>query len=135
MLHRATNRWTGGRLELIAKDVVPHAPIVAAPSDEARPRKRAPKGPLVEGAPLARSRHCSRDDARKRAQETLQGLAPFHANEQMHMRTDVGKIVDANAVARGASARGFTHQAFVPAQRPRATRPLAMEREVGMSRR
>src|SRR5262252_6771640 len=81
--------------DAIAKDVVANAPVIATPSNDARPGERAPEGAAPQGLAPSCPGDDPRDDSCERAQETLKILSPSRPYQQVHVRTDVGKIVHA----------------------------------------
>jgi hypothetical protein len=130
VLERSTDRLTGRCFDLVVKDVAAHPPIVAPPRDYPRPSESTPEPPATQWKPPPRPRNLPRDNSRKRPQKRLKIFPPSCPHEQMHMRPDIGKVVDPNAASSRASPKGFAHRSFVPPQGPFAFCPVTLQRHV-----
>src|SRR5258706_8245197 len=88
------NGWALGALDLVAKHVVPQAPVIATPAHHSRPSQ------TVEEAPTRPAPGGSRDppghEPSKRAQKPLKPIAAARAQHDVQVRTHVGKVVDAD---------------------------------------
>ena len=85
MLEGAADGGAVRRLDAIAKDVVAHTPVIAAPRDDARPGERAPEGAGPKRPPPFRPGDFLRDDSRERPQESPKCLARAGAHEQVQV--------------------------------------------------
>ena len=130
MLEGAADGGPVGRFDAIPKDVVAHAPIVAAPRDDARPGECAPEGAGPQGPAPSRPRDDSSDDSRKGSQEPLKSFAPPGAHQKVQVRADVGKVVHAHAAPRDTSPKGFSNLRLISAHRPPTASPLAVQHHV-----
>ncbi len=128
LFERAPHVLAQGTLDLISKHVVPHAQVVASPTDDSRPGDGVEKA-TARSAP-SRASDPAGDDAGKRPQESLKRPASPRANEQMKMCPHVGKVVDPDAETMGHRAKRVAHGALVPAKRPRPPSSLARENDV-----
>ena len=117
-----------GALDLVSKDVVTNAEVVASPAHDARPSDPIEK-PTAGSAP-SRSGHPSGDDPRKRPQECLECFAPPGANEQVQMGADVGEVVDPDPEPLGHFAKRALHGGRVFTKRPGAASPVARKNDV-----
>jgi len=118
-------------LDLVSKDVVTNAKVIASPTHDARPSDPTEK-PTARSAP-SRSGHPPGDDARKRSQKRLERFAPTSANQQVQMGAHVGKVVDSDSEAPGHLSKRALHGGRVFAKRPGAASPVARKNDVHRS--
>src|SRR5882757_224207 len=117
-----------GALDLVSKDVVTNAEVIAAPTHDARPSDPTEK-PTARSAP-SRSGHPSGDDPRERPQECLKCVAPPSANEQVQMGAHVGEVVDPDPEPLSHFAKGALHGGRVFTKRPGTASPVARKNDV-----
>src|SRR5262249_21097384 len=110
-------------LDLVAKHVVPQAHVVSAPVDDTRPSEPAKERP--GGAGPFRSGYAPRDDAREGSKKVLKSVAAPGADNEMQMRTDVGKFVDANVESPRHAPQNVAHHAIMLWQGPRTSSSMA----------
>jgi hypothetical protein len=128
LFERSPDASAEGALDLISKNVVPNAEVIAPPGDHARPGQAAEE--TAARPPPSRAGDPPSHDAGKGPQERLKSLATPNANEQVQMRAHVGKIVDANPEASRHLSKRVAHGALVPAERPDPAGPFARQNHV-----
>jgi hypothetical protein len=107
---------------------VPYAEVIATPCHDARPGQAAEE--TAARPPPSRAGDPPSDDAGKGPQERLKSVASPNANEQVQMRSHVGKIVNADIKAMRHLSKRAAHGALVPAERPDAAGPFARQNHV-----
>jgi hypothetical protein len=113
---------------LISKNVVPHAKVVAPPTDDSRPRDAAEE--WTARSATSRTGHPSGDDPGKRPQKCLERFSTPGANEQVQMGSHVGKVVDPDSEPLGHRSKRALHGGRMLAKRPRAVSPVARKNHV-----
>src|SRR5215471_6644298 len=128
VFERSTNARPLCAFDLISKDIVPQAQVIAAPADHSRPGQAAEEGADAP-APF-----CPRDppsqDTRERPQKVLETVAAPRAEHEMQVRPHVGKIVNAHVEPPRHAAQHITYGAVVLAQRPRASGSMTRQNYV-----
>jgi hypothetical protein len=128
LFERTTDARARGTLDLISKDVVPHADVVPSPANDARPGQAAKEAPAR--LPPSRARYQPSDHPRKGAQETLKRVAAPRANEQVQVRAHVGIVIDTDSEAIGHLSKRATDGGRVPEKVPRPAGALARENDM-----
>jgi hypothetical protein len=115
-------------LDLIPKDVVKQTPVIPPPTHHSRPSQTIEKATAATAS--LRPHDPPGNDARKRAQEALKSFTPARPQDEMQMRTHVGKIVDPDFEAPRHATEHLAHRTVVAAHGPRASSSVARENQV-----
>ncbi len=133
LLHGPPHAGPRRTLDLISKNVMSHANVVAAPADDARPGQTGKEG--AGGPAPSRTRDPSRHDPRKRTQKSLKRVTTARTHEQVQMRTHVCKIIHAHAESTRHVAEDAAHGGVMLSQIPEPAAASSVENDVHRSAR
>src|SRR5262252_942790 len=91
VLDGTTNALPIGGLDLVSKDVMPNAAVIAAPRNHARPGQRCPEGAAPKGVAPSRPGDRLRHHPGECSQECLKRLPPSRPQQEVEVRSHVGE--------------------------------------------